>query len=264
MIIRVKHTELSLRGESLLKIEDLHVKVGDREILKGINLEVRDGNTCVLFGPNGSGKSTLLATIMGYGYCEVTKGRVIFKGEDITHMSIDERAKRGIGMMMQRPPNVVGVKLGRLVQAAAKGSNEFVERSEEFKMEKFMDRDVNVGFSGGEIKRSELLQLSAQNPSCLLLDEPESGVDIESMGLVGQKVHDLLYGSAKRCKGMKHASALVITHTGQILDYIGADHAYVLKEGRIGCSGRPADILKDIRERGYGACIKCRQPMVQM
>ena len=201
---------------------------------------------------------------MGYGYCEVTKGSVIFKGEDITHMSIDERAKRGIGMMMQRPPNVVGVKLGRLVNAAAKGSNEFVERADEFKMEKFMERDVNVGFSGGEIKRSELLQLSAQAPSFLLLDEPESGVDIESMGLVGKKVHDLLYGGAQRCKGMKHASALVITHTGQILDYIGADHAYVLKEGLIGCSGRPADILKDIRERGYRECIQCRQPMVPM
>ena len=244
---------------NLLKIEGLHVKVGDREILKGVDLEVADGQTCVLFGPNGSGKSTLLATIMGFAYCKVTKGRVMFKGEDITRMPIDERAKKGIGMMLQRPPNVVGVKLGSLVKAAGKGSDEFVKRADEFRMSNFMERDVNVGFSGGEIKRSELLQLSAQNPSFLLLDEPESGVDIESMGLIGAKVHDLLYKSCKGCMG-GHASALVITHTGEILNHIGADCAYVMGDGQIKCSGRPADILKDIRERGYGECISCRQP----
>lgn len=245
----------------MLKVEDLHVKVGDRKILKGVDLEVADGKTCVLFGPNGSGKSTLLATIMGFSYCEVTQGRVLFKGEDITNMPIDERAKMGIGMMMQRPPNVVGVKLGDIVTAAAKGRSEFVQRSGEFKMSNFLDRDINVGFSGGEIKRSELLQLTAQNPSFLLLDEPESGVDLESIDLVGKKVHDLLYEDKAGCKGNR-ASALVITHTGQILEYIGADCAYVLREGKIGCSGRPADILKDIRERGYGECVQCR--MVKM
>lgn len=247
-------------SEILLKIEDLHVKVGDREILKGVDLEVGKGKTCVLFGPNGSGKSTLLATIMGFAYCEVTKGKVMFDGKDITKMPIDERARMGIGMMMQRPPNVVGVKLGSIVKAAGKGSDEFNENAGEFRMSNFLDRDVNVGFSGGEIKRSELLQLTAQNPSFLLLDEPESGVDLESIDLVGNKVHDLLYG-AKGCRG-SDASALVITHTGQILDYIGADCAYVLRDGKIGCSGRPADILKDIRERGYGECIQCR--MVKM
>jgi len=248
-------------GFILLKIEDLHVKVGDREILKGVNIEIGDEKTCVLFGPNGSGKSTLLATIMGYSYCEVTKGKILFKGEDITHKRIDERAKMGIGMMMQRPPNVVGVRLGSLVKAAAGGDNGTIERADEFRMSGFLDRDVNVGFSGGEIKRSELLQLSAQNPNFLLLDEPESGVDIESMALVGRKVHDLLYGEKQGCKGSR-ASALVITHTGQILDHIGADCAYVMMEGRIVCSGRPTDILKDIRERGYGECISCRQPKI--
>jgi Fe-S cluster assembly ATP-binding protein len=246
----------------LLKIEDLHVTVGDREILKGVDLEVADGQTCVLFGPNGSGKSTLLATIMGFAHCKVTGGRVLFKGEDITRMPIDERAKLGIGMMLQRPPNVVGVKLGSLVKAAGKGGDDLVKRADEFRMSDFLERDVNVGFSGGEIKRSELLQLSAQNPMFLLLDEPESGVDIESMGLIGKKVHDLLYRNDKGCRGGRHASALVITHTGEILNHIGADCAYVMRDGRIRCSGRPADILKDIRERGYGECISCRQPPV--
>lgn len=240
----------------MLKIENLHVSVGDTEILKGIDLEVKEKNTCVLFGPNGSGKSTLLATIMGFEYCKVTEGRVLFKGKDITNMSIDERANLGMGMMMQRPPNVVGVKLKDIIKAAAKGDENMIERAGEFRMSEFLDRDINVGFSGGEIKRSELLQLTAQNPSFLLLDEPESGVDLESIDMVGKKIHDLIYMD-KGCKG-NHGSALVITHTGQILDYIGADCAYVMRNGTVGCSGRPVDILKDIKERGYGECIECR------
>ena len=128
-------------------------------------------------------------------------------------------------------------------------------------MESFLNRDINVGFSGGEIKRSELLQLTAQKPEFILLDEPESGVDLESIDLIGNKVHDLLYQPRPGCKGSqcsRHTSALVITHTGQILDYIGADKGYILKEGLIRCSGRPMDLLKDIRERGYKECISCR------
>jgi ABC-type transport system involved in Fe-S cluster assembly, ATPase component len=249
----------------LLEIKDLHVEAGGREILKGVSLTVKEGETCVLFGPNGSGKSTMLAAIMGYGTCKVTKGKIIFKGQDITNMSVDERAKLGIGMMMQRPPNVTGVKLGDLVKATAQGDETVLDKAPEFKMDTFLDRDVNVGFSGGEIKRSELLQLTAQKPEFVLLDEPESGVDLESIDLIGRKVHDLLYQSPKNCSSSKcsrHTSALVITHTGQILDYIGADKGYILKDGLIHCSGRPMDLLKDIRERGYGECISCR--MVQI
>lgn len=253
----------------MLEIRDLHVEAGGREILKGVSLSVKEGETCVLFGPNGSGKSTMLAAIMGYGTCKVTKGQIIFKGQDITNMSVDERAKLGIGMMMQRPPNVTGVKLGDLVKATAQGDETVLDKAPEFKMDTFLDRDVNVGFSGGEIKRSELLQLTAQKPDFVLLDEPESGVDLESIDLIGKKVHDLLYAKNdnKKCQncnvdGQRHVSSLVITHTGQILDYIGADRAFVLKEGLIRCTGRPMDILKDIRERGYGECISCR--MVQI
>ena len=253
----------------MLEIKDLHVEAGGREILKGVSLSVKEGETCVLFGPNGSGKSTMLAAIMGYGTCKVTKGQIIFKGKDITNMPVDERAKLGIGMMMQRPPNVTGVKLGDLVKATAQGDENILEKAPEFKMDSFLERDVNVGFSGGEIKRSELLQLTAQKPDFVLLDEPESGVDLESIDLIGKKVHDLLYAKAdnKKCQncnvdGQRHVSSLVITHTGQILDYIGADRAFVLKEGLIRCTGRPMDILKDIRERGYGECISCR--MVQI
>lgn len=252
----------------MLEIQNLHVDAGGKEILKGINLTVAEGETCILFGPNGSGKSTLLAAIMGYGYCKITQGKILFKGQDITNMTVDKRAKLGIGMMMQRPPNVVGVKLGDLVKATSQNDPTVLNQANEFRMDNFLQRDVNVGFSGGEIKRSELLQLTAQKPDFVLLDEPESGVDLESIDLIGKKVHNLLYTSkcsGKTCTVKKHeskVSSLVITHTGQILDYIGADKAYIIREGLIRCTGRPADILKDIRERGYGECVSCR--MVKM
>ncbi len=249
----------------MLEIKDLHVEAGEREILKGINLTVKEGETCVLFGPNGSGKSTLLAAIMGYGTCKVTKGTIAFKGQDITNMTVDQRAKLGIGMMMQRPPNVVGVKLGDIVKVAGKGDDSAIKDAAKFKLNGFLERDVNVGFSGGEIKRSELLQLTAQKPEFVLLDEPESGVDLETIDLIGAKVHDLLY-DPKACgvgnAVKRHVASLVITHTGQILDYIGADCAYIMRDGLILCSGRPMDLLKDIREKGYGECVKCR--MVKM
>lgn len=255
-------------GAIMLEIIDLHVEAGGREILKGVSLKINEGETCVLFGPNGSGKSTLLAAIMGYRHCKVTSGKIMFKGQDITEMGVDERARLGIGMMMQRPPNVSGVKLGDLVKATAKGDASVLDKAESFKMDNFLGRDVNVGFSGGEIKRSELLQLTAQKPDFVLLDEPESGVDLESIDLIGRKVHDLLYtkDGNKACDGSRcarHVSALVITHTGQILDYIGADKAYILQNGIIRCSGRPTDLLKDIRERGYKECISCRMVNIE-
>ncbi|MCL2143024.1 MAG: ABC transporter ATP-binding protein [Methanomassiliicoccaceae archaeon] len=240
----------------LLKIENLHAEAGGKEILKGIDLEIGDGRTCVLFGPNGSGKSTLLAAIMGLGHCKITKGRIIYDNTDITGMPIDERAKLGIGMMMQRPPNLVGVKLRALVNAVSDDADAVIKKADEFRMDGFLDRDINVGFSGGEIKRSELMQLTAQRPKFVLLDEPESGVDLESIGLVGKKVHELLCGGPQ-CNSPNNVSALVITHTGQILDHIGADDAYILVDGKIKCSGRPMGLLKDIRERGYRECIRC-------
>ena len=243
----------------MLSVVDLHAEAGGREILKGVDLTVDQGETCVLFGPNGSGKSTLMSTIMGYSNISVTSGQIIFKGKDITDMPVDERAKLGIGMMMQRPPNIYGVKLGDLIRVASPQNGEAVlADADKFKMSGFLDREINVGFSGGEIKRSELLQLTAQKPEFILLDEPESGVDLENIDLIGNKVHDLLYDGS--CPGkQRHVSSLVITHTGQIMDYIGADRGYVMRDGRIFCSGRPSDLLKEIRENGYGECDGCQQ-----
>ncbi len=242
----------------MLSVVDLHAEAGGREILKGVDLTVDQGETCVLFGPNGSGKSTLMSTIMGYSNITVTSGQIIFKGKDITDMPVDERAKLGIGMMMQRPPNIYGVKLGDLIRVASPQNGEAVlADADKFKMSGFLDREINVGFSGGEIKRSELLQLTAQKPEFILLDEPESGVDLENIDLIGNKVHDLLYDSACPGRG-RHVSSLVITHTGQIMDYIGADKGYVMKNGRIQCRGNPLELLKEIKRNGYGECDACR------
>ncbi len=246
----------------MLKIVDLHAEAGGREILKGVNLTVEEGETCVLFGPNGSGKSTLLSTIMGYSTCKVTSGRILFKGKDISSLTIDERARMGIGMMMQRPPNIFGVKLGDLVKAASKDDG-VIGKADLFKMENFLDRDVNVGFSGGEIKRSELLQLTAQKPEFILLDEPESGVDLENIDLIGGKIKDLLYEDAGPVSVQRNVSSLIITHTGQVLDYIGADRGYIMKDGRIHCAGRPSDLLKHIRQNGYGECDACQAKTIQ-
>jgi len=234
----------------MLNIVDLHVEAGGREILKGVNLTVKEGETSILFGPNGSGKSTLLASIMGYSTIKVTQGEILFKGKNITEMPVDERAKMGIGMMMQRPPNIYGVKLGDLLRATANDADKAIVEADRFRMEKFMDREINVGFSGGEIKRSELLQLTAQSPELLLLDEPESGVDLESIDLIGRKVHDIL--EEGRDNNGRHVSSLVITHTGQIMDYIGAKYGYVMKNGVVDRVGDPMELLKEIREHGYG------------
>lgn len=231
---------------SLLEIEDLHVEAGGRKILKGVSLTVEEGETCVLFGPNGSGKSTLLSAIMGFSSAKVTQGRIIFKGRDITGLPVDARARLGIGMMMQRPPNVIGVRLGDLIEVAARNGHGSTGHEGEFRMDSMMDRDVNVGFSGGEIKRSEMLQLTAQAPDLVMLDEPESGVDLESINMIGSKVRDLIENNGRR------TSAFVITHTGQIMDFIDVNKGYIMIDGRIRSEGDPREVLDSIKAHGYG------------
>lgn len=248
----------------MLEIKDLTVEIGDRKVLRDINLNVLSGSTCVLFGPNGSGKSTLLSTIMGLGNYKVTQGQILLDGTDITSMPIHERAKMGIGLMSQRPPNLVGVPLRTMLKVTGHGKVDPDKIASTLGMERFLGRDVNVGFSGGEIKRSELLQLAAQNPCIYLLDEPESGVDLESIEKVGTMIHGLIAGGVS-CAGKREKegkSALVITHTGQILDFIEADHGYVLCNGTISCAGNPRELLREIRTKGYEECVKCR--MVRM
>ena len=249
----------------MLQIEDLQVKLGDKRILKHINLEIQPGETHILFGPNGSGKTSLLMTIMGYPQYEVVAGKIVFKGENITHMSIDERARLGIGMSYQRPPTINGLKTRQMVKLCAKDDVDEEDLAIRVNFEQFLDRDVNAGFSGGEIKRSELLQLTAQAPDLMLFDEPESGVDMENISLVGKTIASLLQKtladrpikSKMQAKLDRTKMGLIITHTGFILDYVAADKGQVLYDGMLSCVSNPREILDCVGKTGYKECVQC-------
>lgn len=249
----------------MLLIDDLQVKLGDKEILKHIDLEIQPGETHILFGPNGSGKTSLLMTIMGYPQYRVVAGRIMFNGEDITHLPVNERAEMGIGMSYQRPPTINGVKTKQIVRICSKEDVDVETLSEKVNFTDFLERDINDGFSGGEIKRSELLQLMAQNPSLLLFDEPESGVDLENMSLIGTTIRELLQRefivdltkTQKEKKKERTRMGFIITHTGFILDYITADKGQVLYEGELTCTTNPREIFRCISEVGYEECVRC-------
>lgn len=245
--------------EEMLKIEDLRVEVEGREILHGVNLSVGVGETQALFGPNGSGKTTLLMAIMGFPRYKIMSGKLIFKGQDITHTSLDERARLGIGMSFQRPPVVKGVRTRDLIMASG-GSQVLPEELDDLvtqlNMNNLMDREVNAGFSGGEIKRSELLQLMIQGPDLVLLDEPESGVDLVNMGLIGDMTNELLQKDLRR---KRKRSGLIITHTGHILNYVHAGKGYVMLDGVIFSDGEAMEILNCIKERGFEECRTCQR-----
>lgn len=249
----------------MLEIEDLKVEVEGKIILEHIDLEVPEGKTYILFGPNGSGKTSLLRTLMGFSGYKVLDGRISFKGKDITYAPINERAQLGIGMSFQRPPSIDGVRVRDILKICGAQEDEIDGLASRINFLDFLDRDVNVGFSGGEIKRSEVLQLMAQQPDLMLIDEPESGVDLETIPLLGQMLNYLLKGfgdfGQKYClrneRERRRRSGLIITHTGYILDYVDADLATVLYDGRIACSGNPRELLRGISEHGYEECVKC-------
>jgi len=253
----------------MLVIEDLGVEVGGKQILNRINLEIPSGETHILFGPNGSGKTSLMMTIMGFSGYKVTNGRIIFKGEDITYLPVHERAQMGIGVAFQRPPTISGLKTRTLVEMCHRQTTIDIDQAAEHLLAtEFLNRDVNDCLSGGEIKRSELLQLMAQQPDLILLDEPESGVDLESMAIVGEAINMLLNRGIKKMPTIqpkKHKdivrenqkSALVITHTGHILNYITADKGQVLFDGVMCCRRNAREILKWIDEYGYRECVEC-------
>jgi Fe-S cluster assembly ATP-binding protein len=243
----------------VLEIRDLSVGVGGKQILHDVNLSVPVGETHALFGPNGSGKTTLLMAIMGSPRCRILGGTIHFDGQDITDAPMDERARLGIGMSFQRPPTVRGVRTRDILEASAAkhGNGDTVAKiASSLNVEDLMDREVNHGFSGGEIKRSELLQLFAQSPRLVLLDEPESGVDLVNMGLVGKITNDLLEKELRRTRSR---SGLIITHTGYILDYVHASKGYVMIDGTVRSEGNPLDVLDCIKYRGYEECIACRR-----
>jgi len=241
----------------MLEINDLWVNIEDKEVLKGITLQVPMGETHILFGKNGSGKSSLLMTLMGFERYQLKQGRISFLGQDITHLPTYERARLGLGLSFQRPPTIRGVKTADILRVCSRGAIAPEVLAAAYDFTDFLDREVNHGFSGGEIKRSELLQLLAQNPKMVLLDEPESGVDLESLQVVGEIIAHLLQKDRRRQHREK--SGLIITHTGFIMDYVHADRAYILIDGHICCQGNPRELLQDIKNFGYEECGRCRR-----
>ncbi|AEC52881.1 hypothetical protein PNA2_1967 [Pyrococcus sp. NA2] len=239
----------------MLKIVDLHVEVEGREILKGINLNVNDGEFHVIMGPNGSGKSTLALTIAGHPKYKVTRGRIIFNGKDITELTPDERARMGILLAFQVPPEIQGVKiLDFLVQVLTEVKGVDIgdaytivsEKAEELWFRKEdLNRFINVGFSGGERKRLELLQALLIEPKLLLLDEPDSGVDVDSLSVISRKIEEL---------HERGVSIILITHYGRIFGHIDKEKlkVHIMNEGRIVRSGG-SELIELIEERGFKA-----------
>ncbi len=233
---------------NILEVKNLTVEVDGKRLLKSLSFSIEEGETVALFGPNGAGKSSLLYTILGFPNYKVKEGKILFKGKDITDFPVNERIKIGLGVSFQNPPRLRGVKLIDMLNLVGKEKNDdYQTLALRLKMDGFLFRDVNRGFSGGEIKRSEILQLLVQQPDLALLDEPDSGVDLENIELVGKEIEELI----------KDRSALLITHHGHILNYISADRALVLYEGRLACQGKPDKILAEIKEKGYSGCVEC-------
>ncbi len=240
----------------MLVIENLKVEVEGKEILHGINLRIATGETHVIFGKNGSGKSTLLMTVMGFSKYKITQGKIYFRGKDVTDLPLNERAKMGMGMAFQRPPAIKGLKTIDMLKLVKRVDENIESLAKRVDFSKFLNRDLNFGFSGGELKRSEMLQLMAQNPDFIMLDEPESGVDVENIKILGKVVWALLEKNLRIKEGRKK-SGLIITHTGYILDYVEADRGHVILDGYLMCSGNPREMFKEIQEEGYDKCVQC-------
>jgi Fe-S cluster assembly ATP-binding protein len=244
----------------MLEIKDLTVEVEGKEIIRDLNLNIEQGEVHVLFGPNGCGKTTLLLTILGFPNYKVKKGGITFKGVDITDLPTNERVKLGMGVSFQHPPEIRGVKLGDMVNIAQGRKEERIDEDVIALAKRlnisveFLNRDVNLGFSGGEVKRSEILQLLAQSPDFIMFDEPDSGVDVENIELIGEIISELL--DRNKIPSKRESAGLIITHSGFIMRYLKADRAHVMLDGRIACSGRPDEITKNIMAEGFERCVE--------
>ncbi|MEO7976682.1 Fe-S cluster assembly ATPase SufC [Flavobacterium sp.] len=241
----------------MLSIKNLHAAIGDKEILKGINIEVKAGEVHAIMGPNGSGKSTLSAVIAGNENYEVTDGAVFLDGEDLADLAPEERAHKGVFLSFQYPVEIPGVSVTNFMKTAinetrkANGqaempANEMLkvirEKSELLEIDrKFLSRSLNEGFSGGEKKRNEIFQMAMLEPKLAILDETDSGLDIDALRIVANGVNKL--------KSEKNA-IIVITHYQRLLDYIVPDFVHVLYNGRIVKSGGK-ELAYELEEKGY-------------
>ncbi len=245
-----------MKNKNLLEVKNLYVSVGEKEILHGVNLSVAADETHVLMGPNGTGKSTLGYAITGNPTYAVTKGEILFDGEDITDMPVNERAKKGIFLSFQNPLEVPGVTLSAFIRSALEqktGSRlrlwDFKKKlSETMKLldmdESYADRDLNVGFSGGEKKKAEILQMLMLEPKLAILDETDSGLDVDAVRTVSNGV--------KLFRERVHGSLLIITHSTRILEALSVDAAHVMENGVMVREGG-AELVEEINENGFAA-----------
>lgn len=243
--------------QTLLEIHDLHAAIAGKEILKGINLTIREGEIHAVMGPNGAGKSTLGAVLTGKPQYEVTGGNVLFRGRDLLAMSPEERSWAGIFLSFQYPIDIPGVSISNFLKTAlscrrkAQGLPELTPaeflalRKEKMALvqmkPEFLKRDVNVGFSGGEKKRGEIFQMAMLDPVLSILDETDSGLDVDALRIVAEGVNRL---------HTPQKASIVITHYQRLLDYIVPDFVHILKDGRIiKTAGR--ELVAEIEEKGY-------------
>lgn len=245
-----------MNKEQLLKVENLHVSVGDKEILHGVDLTVGRDEIHVLMGPNGTGKSTLGYAVTGNPAYSVTEGRILFDGEDITDMPVNERAKRGIFLSFQNPLEVPGVTLSAFIRSALEQKSGSRLRLWDFKKKlaetmkllqmdaSYAERDLNVGFSGGEKKKAEILQMLMLEPKLAILDETDSGLDVDAVRTVSEGVR--LY------RERVHGSLLIITHSTRILEALHVDATHVMENGVIVKNGG-AELVEAINESGFAA-----------
>lgn len=245
-----------MKSNNLLKITGLHVSVGDKEILHGVDLTVNSDETHVLMGPNGTGKSTLGYAITGNLAYTVTEGDIVFGGESIVDMPVNERAKKGIFLSFQNPLEVPGVTLSSFIRSALEQKTKTRLRLWDFKKklaetmklldmdESYADRDLNVGFSGGEKKKAEILQMLMLEPKLAILDETDSGLDVDAVRTVSQGV--------KLYRERVHGSLLIITHSTRILEALTVDAAHVMENGVIVKNGG-AELVDKINEKGFSA-----------
>ena len=237
----------------MLKIDNLHVEIEGGEILKGLGLEVGEGEIHAIMGPNGSGKSTLSNVLMGHPRYEVTDGTIEFMGEDVMEFEADERARLGMFLAFQYPSEVPGVSVANFLRTAVNSVREeelapmqmyrlIQEKMEIMQMDpKFAERYLNEGFSGGEKKRNEILQMLMLEPKLAIMDETDSGLDIDALQVVSKGVNEL--------RGPEF-SAVIITHYQRILRYIEPDHVHVMLDGRIVTSGGK-DLALQLEDKGY-------------